>query len=823
MPSLTRAEARARADLLSVRSYDVSLDLTGDDRTFLSRSVVRFTARESRETFVDVKAEQLDAVRLNGTTLPTDAWRDGRLPLRPDAGENELVVQARMAYSHDGEGMHRAVDPADGRSYVYAMSFLDAAPRVFGCFDQPDLKAPFTVRVDVPRDWVLRGNGRATQTEPGHWELATTEPMPTYGMTVVAGPLHVLTAEHDGIALGLSARASLAPHLDCEAEELFTVTGQCFDELHRLFGVRYVFGDYHQAFVPEFNAGAMENPGCVTLRDQFVFTTAVTEAERSERAMVVAHEMAHQWFGDLVTMRWWDDLWLNESFAEYMGHRVAADATRFRDGWVSGAYDRMAWGVASDQRPSTHPVAGNGAKDAAEALENFDGISYAKGAAVLKQLNARLGDEVFFDGVRRHFAAHRFGNATMRDLFAAWEEAGAGDLGPFIEGWLLTPGIDLLQVDRGPGGAAVRRIAPPAYPAEREHALHVAAHAPGQGADDWLVEQLVVRGDGVVVPGDGTSPVVLDAQQETFARLGLNEPTLAALPDLLPAMTDPLMRAAVWSAVRDSTRNGLLAPGTALDLVVAGLPTEGHDQAVTAVGRFAVAGIVDLLLDDPAGGRARVHEAAARRLETAEPGSSLQLAALRLAVGTAGEARLRRWLGGDLPSGTAPDLDLRWRILVRLAELGAVDRDQLDAALAEQDTSQAREHHVRAACSLPTEEAKAFAWGHFQGRGAAGPVTLETASQGLWLRGHEEVTSPYVARYFDEVPRVDEHFSGYLLTPATSLFFPRYAVAGDTVERARAVLARSDLASAVRRGLVDAADDLERALRAREANEVRRG
>jgi aminopeptidase N len=458
-------------------------------------------------------------------------------------------------------------------------------------------------------------------------------------------------------------------------------------------------------------------------------------------------------------------------------------------------------------------VAGNGARDAAEALESFDGISYAKGAAVLKQLNARLGDEVFFDGVRRHFEAHRFGNATMRDLFAAWEDAGAGDLGPFVEGWLLTPGLDLLTVDRQPTGALVRRTPPETCPTEREHVLHLATHTSGA----WRVEPLVVRGTGTPVEVEPGAPVVLDPRQETFARLGLDGPTRDALPELLPAMTDPLMRAAVWSAVRDSTRNGLLAPDAALALVAAGLPSEGHDEAVKVVGRFAVAHVADLLLDDPGEGRALVHAAAVRRLDTAEPGSSLQLAALRLAVSTAGETSLRRWLDGELPDGTDLDLDLRWRILVRLAELGATDRDALDKALAEEDSLHAREHHVRAACSLPTADAKAFAWKHFRGEGAAGPLTLEAAARGLWLRGQEEVTAPYVDRYFDEVVHLDDFFSGYLLTPVTQLFFPRYAVTPGTAGRAREVLARPDLASAVRRGLVDATDDLERALRAKAA------
>jgi aminopeptidase N len=620
----------------------------------------------------------------------------------------------------------------------------------------------------------------------------------------------VVTAEHDGIALALSARASLAQHLDREADELFTVTGQCFDELHRLFGIRYPFGDYHQAVVPEFNAGAMENPGCVTIRDQFVFTSAVTEAERAERAMVVAHEMSHMWFGDLVTMKWWDDLWLNESFAEYMGHRVAASATRFAGTWVDCAYGRLAWGVVSDQRPSTHPVAGNGAQDAATALQNFDGISYAKGAAVLKQLNARIGDDAFFGGVRRHFETHRYGNASMRDLFGAWEQAGAGDLGSFIEGWLLTPGVDLLQVDRGGERPVVRRSAPDAHPADRDHALHVAASS----ADGWRVDKVSVTGDGTPLP-DSPSAVVLDPRQETFARLGLDEVTLAALPELLPGMTDPLMRAAVWNALRDSTRNGLVDPRTALDLVVAGLPSESHDEGVAIVSRFAVDEVVDRLLDDPAEGRRRVHVAAVRRLDTADPGSSLQLAAVRAAVSTAAEPQLRSWLDSP-PDGVDLDLDLRWRILVRLAELGAVNREELDKELAAQDTSRAREHHVRAASSLPDAEAKAFAWLHFRGEGAAGPVMLQAAARGLWLRGQEAHTGSYVDRYFDELPGIAERHSGYLLPHVAEWFYPRFAMEPATVDRARAVLSQPDLAPGVRRGLVDATDDLERALRARE-------
>src|SRR5512144_1689577 len=323
MPSLSLAEALRRAEQLTVTAYDVSLDLDRGEETFNSLTTIRFTARGPADTFVDVKPKALLGASLNGASLDVGRLEDGRLPLRGVDGDSELVVEAVMGYRNDGEGLHRAVDPADGRHYTYAMSFLDAAPSIFTCFDQPDLKAPYTFHVRAPKDWVVVGNGRAEQVEPGQWELATTQPLSTYFVTLVAGPYHVVGHEHDGIALGLECRASLAPHLDRDAEEIFTVTTQCFDEFHRLFGVRYAFGDYHQAFVPEFNAGAMENPGCVTFRDPLVFTSKVTRAERTQRATTIAHEMAHQWFGDLVTPRWWDDLWLNESFAEYMGNRVA--------------------------------------------------------------------------------------------------------------------------------------------------------------------------------------------------------------------------------------------------------------------------------------------------------------------------------------------------------------------------------------------------------------------------------------------------------------------------------------------------------------------
>src|SRR5262245_55255212 len=309
--SLKQREAVARAALLDITSYDVTLDLDRGPETFRSVTTIRLVS-QGGPTFLDLQPVAVNAVFVNERPVDANLLDHGRLPIDTQPGENVVVVDAVMRYRNDGEGLHRAVDPADGLHYVYAMTFLDAAPSIFGCFDQPDLKAVWTVRVTAPRDWTVIGNSPATELEPGRWDFAPTQPLPTYLVALVAGPYHVLRTEHDGIALGLSARRSIGKYLDADADELFTITRQCFDELHRLFGIRYPFGDYQQAFVPEFNAGAMESAGCVTFRDPLIFQSRVVRGYHIARATTIAHEMAHMWFGDLVTPVWWDDLWLNE-------------------------------------------------------------------------------------------------------------------------------------------------------------------------------------------------------------------------------------------------------------------------------------------------------------------------------------------------------------------------------------------------------------------------------------------------------------------------------------------------------------------------------
>jgi aminopeptidase N len=801
--SLQHTEAKARFELLRVEQYDVRLDLAASDETFGSVTTIRFTSRGG-PTFVDLKPAQVRAIRLNGRTLDPDLLDRGRLPLETESGTNELVVDATMRFRNDGEGLHRSVDPADGRHYVYGMSFMDAAPSIFACFDQPDLKAPYTFHVLAPSDWVVIGNSPATNPEPGVWELETTQPLSTYFVTLVAGPYHLVRDEHDGIPLGLSARASIAKDLDEDADELFTLTRQSFDEFHRLFGIRYPFGDYHQAFVPEFNAGAMENPGCVTFRDPLIFSSRVTRGVRIQRATTVAHEMAHQWFGNIVTPKWWDDLWLNESFAEYMGNRVTADVTEYDDAWTHNAYARRQWGLIADQRPSTHPVAGNGAYDASAALQNFDGISYSKGSSILKQLNTLLGDEVFFAGAIDHFTTHRFGNATMHDLFASWEKAGAGDLSSFTGNWLRTAGPDTIVLDRAAG--VVRRTPPAEHPADRAHTFRVATASP---EGKWEIQTMKVQGPETPLPAPDGAAVVLDPYEDSWALVQPDAATVTALKALLPQTDETRRRAGIWNNVRSAFHNAALDPADALDLLEVGVPVEDSDDAIFTTMPWAMNKVVPLAADPEAALR-RVHAVAVAKVRSAPHGSTLQLSAFQAAASSAQDAgELRAWLAGrDLPDGIELDQDLRWRVLVRLAVLGEIDRDELQAALDAEPTAVSRVEHSRAMASLPDAEAKAWAWRRFTGEVDVPNYELEAAGLGMWRHGQEELTAEYVDRFFADLPGTVDKRSGWLLADAAQAFFPMTALSEETHARARALSEDETLDLSLRRRLVDDADEL---------------
>ena len=810
--SLLRTEAEVRAAGLEVHSVLVELDLRAvAAETFPSRSTLDFSSTVA-ESFVDFKGRSLGRAVLNGRELDPTTWQQGRIPLSGLQARNSLVVEGEMAYSIDGEGLHRHVDPADGRPYLYAMSFLDAGPRWFACFDQPDLKASYRFEVAAPADWTVLGNGPSTSTEPGRWTITPLQPLSTYFVTLVAGPYASMHAEHDGIPLGFHARASLRAELEREAPDMIAVTGQSFDYYHQLFGVRYPFGEYHQAFVPDFNAGAMENPGCVTFRDHFIYRGRATGLERGGRASVIAHEMAHQWFGDLVTMRWWDDLWLNESFAEYMAHRCCTEATRYPL-WTEFGIRRKHWGSVADQSPSTHPVAGNGAVDAAAALQDFDGISYAKGASVLRQLAAYLGEDVFLAGLRAYFDRFAFRNAEFAELIEAWTAAGAVDLGAWAEVWLRTAGMDTLDVVGS--GPEVRVVAtgPGAERSPRTHALTVGAVARDGDVHDLAQLNLQGRSAALTVP-DHAVLVVPDRRDDTWAKVRFGPDGWAQVAEVLPQLDDEPVLVVVYNAVRDAVREASIGSAEALDLVCGSLARQRSDVLLSVLGRFAAESLAGPY--SPVAERAerlrRVHAVAQEILAGSEPGSDRQLIGFRLAVATATDADLLRgWYDGrGLPEALELDLELTWSIVARLVAVGG-DPAVIDQTLEHDRSSASAEHAARARASIPTAAAKEAAWRLMMSPSGASAYEVYATGAGFWMAGQEELTEPYVARYFDEIGGTADFRSGWALGEVAENAFPVLAATDEAVRQAENLL-DSELPALIRRAVVDGLDQLRRAL-----------
>ncbi|MBB2986080.1 aminopeptidase N [Terracoccus luteus] len=827
MPSLTLAEARERADLVTVTSYAVDLDLDRGVEVFGSRSVVRFTCTTpGARTWVDVHARTVTSATLNGRALDAGDLVDGRLPLPDVAGENELVVEAVMAYSHDGQGLHRATDPADGLDYVYGHLFLDAAPSVYACFDQPDLKAPYELTVLAPEEWVVLGNGAATREAPGRWRLAATLPLATYFVTVCAGPYVSVTAEHDGIPLGLHARASLREPLERHAPEMLEVTRQSFDYFHDLFGIRYPFGEYHQVFVPEFNAGAMENPGCVVLRDQYLFRGAATRDELLGRANTISHELSHMWFGDLVTMQWWDDLWLNESFAEYMSHRCLVDATRYTDAWVDSSIVRKVWGYGAERSPSTHPVAGVEALDAQSALQNFDGISYAKGAATLRQLISFVGDDAFIAGVRDYLSRLAYGNGTLADFLGAIERASGRSLEQWSRAWLLTADRDTLSVRLTEQGGAVSdavvlRETPTRHPADRPHAFDVAGWTDGE---QRLGLSLTVTDAETPVPALVGNPapavVVPNAADLTWARIRLSDSTIDALPAQLASVPDAQARAVVWSALLDGVHGATVSPDTFLEVFHASWPHETNPSLLTRVASYAEHRIVPWFVprERQAGVRSALAESGRTVLKQAPAGQTASLAAARLVAGTSDdESLLRAWASGhDLPEGLSDDGDFRWIVVRNLAGRGLLDDEGIEQFRSRDDTLQGSLNALLCRASRPDADAKAWAWEQLTGRHGRSNYEMVHLARGFWQAPDDDLVAAYVPRYFDDVPAMAGWVGEDALSRVVESAFP-VVFSDETARLSAAALERTDLSPGVRRPLVDCDSELREVLASRRA------
>ncbi|WP_175411965.1 aminopeptidase N [Streptomyces sp. TRM64462] len=843
--NLSRDEARERAALLSVDGYDVALDLRsavgGDEserRTFRSVTTIRFRcAAPGASTFADLVAPSVTAVTLNGRELDPSAVFDGaRIALDGLADENVLVVDARCAYSRTGEGLHRFVDPEDGEVYLYTQYEPADARRVFANFEQPDLKAPYRFEVTAPGGWTVWSNGAEESREEAagggvRRRFARTQPISTYITCVVAGPYHYVTDTYRRgeleIPLGAMCRKGLAKHFD--ADDVFLVTKQGLDFFHDVFDYPYPFGKYDQAFVPEYNLGAMENPGMVTFREEYIYRGKVTRAAYERRANVILHEMAHMWFGDLVTMRWWDDLWLKESFADFMGTFSMVEATRFTNGWITFANNRKAWAYRADQLPSTHPVTAD-IRDLEDAKLNFDGITYAKGAAVLKQLVAYAGREAFLEGSRRYFKRHAYGNTTLGDLLTVLEETSGRDMKAWSRSWLETSGVNALTPAVAYDGEG--RIAELAVEQDgaqaRPHRAAVGLYRLESGElVRYARAEVDITGARTVVAelagAERPALVLVNDEDLTYGKVRFDEDSLATLKARLGDIVDPLARALCWSALWNMTRDALMPARDFVAVVLAFAGRESDIGVLQMLHAWVRTSLVHYVAPQwrEHGGRL-VAEAALRELRRAEPGSEHQLTWARFfaAVAAADEdfAFLEGLLAGTAAvEGLDVDQELRWAFLEPLAAHGRADEAVIAAELARDDTATGRRHQVRCLAARPSEAVKAQAWAQVVESDRLSNALVEATIAGFAQPSQRELAAPYAARYFDAIERVWAERSIQIGMDVVRGLFPALQDRAETLEATDAWLAAHEAAApALRRLVLEARDDLARALRAQE-------
>jgi aminopeptidase N len=839
---ITRDETRERAWLLSVASYEVWLDLTRGDEVFGSRVVVRFGCRQpGAATYADVIAERVAEITLNGQALdPAEVVRDGRIALAGLAADNELRVSGDFRYTTEGTGLHRSVDSGDGRTYLYTKFEPAYARQVFADFEQPDLKAAVTFHVTVPQGWIVLSNQPGPTREPAAgpattWHFPPTPPISTYLAAIVAGEYEVIRSSHttergQAIPLTLACRASLAPHLD--AADILAVTAEGLDFYTGLFRGDYPFDQYCQAFVPDYSAGATENVGCVVLADQLLFPSKVTDAMYELRAMVILHEMAHMWFGDLVTMRWWNDLWLNESFAEFSGTLSSAEATRFTDAWTTFAIGRKTWAYQQDQLPSTHPVSAD-VPTLSQATANFDGISYAKGAAVLQQLAAKVGRDSFLAGLRDYFAEHAYGNAELADLLRAVETSSGMKLEDWAKAWLETAGPNTLRAEfeTAPDGTfawfAVRQEAPADHPTLRPHhiaiGLYTATQA-GELARTGRVE-VDVAGPRTEVPelAGQRAPdlILLNDDDLGYAIIRFDPRSLDTVCRSVGALASSLSRAVCWTALIDMARQAELPVPAFVDAVAGGM---GRETSVSVLQ--ALQNVTSQLLNMAAGpqvvtqAKSELAAGAGRLLQSAAPGSDHQLAWAQLLSWTAAAPEQLDLIAGLLDGsaavpGLSVDTGLRWALLQRLAATGRAGDAQIDAELAADPTDAGTRHALACRAAIPDAAHKQAAWRLLTESADLGTTGVTEVAAAFALPEHAVLLAPYAERYFEVLPVIwatrGDHFRARL----AETLFPATAASQGLIAQIDAFLAAAPRDAALVRLLTEQRDVVARTLRSR--------
>ncbi len=841
--NLTRDEATARAGLLDVDAYTVALDLTTGATSFGSTTTISFSCTEpGAETFADLVDAEVHEITLNGASLdPAAVYAEGRITLPGLAARNTLVVRASCPYSRTGEGLHRFVDPADDRVYLYSQFEVPDARRVFTTFEQPDLKSVFTFDVTAPAHWAVVSNSptpepTALDGDRARWLFEPTKRLSTYVTALVAGEYHqvhhVYRGAHGDIPLGHYCRQSLVEHLD--VDELVRLTSQGFEFFEDAFGFPYPFGKYDQLYVPEYNMGAMENAGAVTLRDEYLPRSRQDRAFYEYRCTVVLHEMAHMWFGDLVTMRWWDDLWLNESFAEWACYHAAVQNTAFTESWTGFTNARKVTGYRQDQMPSTHPIAAdNHDLDAVEV--NFDMITYAKGASVLKQLVAWVGLEPFLAGLRQYFQDHAYGNSEFSDLLSALERSSGRELQGWAQEWLQTAGVNTLTPrfaldEQGRYTSfAVQQSADPDWPTLRRHRLGVGLY---DAHDGRLVRRRYVEVDVVGESTDlaelvgETQPdlLLLNDEDLAYTKIRLDERSQATLVSGLGTLEDSLARALCWGAAWDMTRDGEMSATAYVDLVLGAIDRETDAFGVSVIPRFAATAVN--LYSHPAHRvalRERWEQGLLRLLEAAEPGSDLQLTFARSfasAAHTPGGLDVVEGLlaGARVVEGLEVDTDLRWALVTSLAASGRVEEDRIAAEEDDDRTISGREKAAGARAARPTAEAKAEAWRAAFEDPSTPNETQRNLVHSFVRHDQEEVLAPYLERYLTEAELVHDRLGTQKAQTALRFGFPLPLASPEVVERVDTWLRTTTAGAGAQRFVLEGRAETVRALQAQAAD-----
>ncbi len=838
--NLTRDEAAERARILDVASYDITLDLTTSEASFASTTVITFSCSEpGATTFVDLVDATVHEIALNGRPVELSSYADNRIVLSDLEADNELRVVADCRYSHSGEGLHRFVDPADKLVYLYTQFEVPDARRVFATFEQPDLKGVFTFHVTAPSRWQVVSNSPTPEPVPAGlgtsvWHFAPTKPISTYITALVAGDYAVVRDTYHGsrgdIPLGIFVRESLRPHLD--AEDMFDVTKQGFAYFEDAFDMAYPFGKYDQLFVPEYNMGAMENAGCVTFRDEYIFRSRQTRAAYEGRANTILHEMAHMWFGDLVTMKWWDDLWLNESFAEWASHQASTQATQYNEAWTNFCNARKTWAYRQDQLPSTHPIAADN-YDLSAVEVNFDGITYAKGASALRQLVAWVGEDEFFAGLRTYFDRHAFGNTELTDLLKALEETSGRDLGSWTKEWLQTSGVNTVRPvfevdDQGRFTSfVIEQTANPEFPTIRRHRLAV-------GLYDLLEGKLVRRSSTEIdVSGDEIEVAELVGAQQpdlvllndgdlTYAKVRLDERSLASLVNNIDRFVESLPRALSWGAAWDMTRDAEMRASDWVELVLRGLGVETDLFAVRSlVARTGQAVTLYTATDHRAAVADRWETGLLELVRAAENGSDHQLAFVRGLAQAAHTAQALDLLEGLLDGtqtleGLTVDKDLRWELLNGLAREGRADDAAIDAELESDHTISGQESAAAARAAMPTAQAKQEAWSAAVERDDVPNETMRSIALNFCQPGQDDALRPYLQRYLEVAEHIWEERGVHHASTVLGYMFPVVIATQETLDTVDAWLSTSTANAAARRLVSEGRDDVARALAAQQ-------